>query len=90
MHGYKCLQTGFTEWVQAGVVELKSNRNFRYLEVVYSTIYAIYLCGIVNETDFEMFCAMEKISRVTMILLSVARWCYHFVLLLTLLVNIQN
>ena len=87
MHAYticKCLQSSHKELVQAGVIELKSNRNFRYLEVVYSTIYAIYLCGIVNETDFEMFCAMEKISQVAMILLSVARWSYH-VLLLTCL-----
>ena len=57
--------------IQSGLVEIKSASHIRFLEAASVIPYAVHLCGVANETDLEMFLATEKISTVSMVLLSV-------------------
>ena len=57
--------------IQSGLVEIKSASHIRFLEAASVIPYAVHLCSVANETDLEMFLATEKISTVSMVLLSV-------------------
>ena len=57
--------------IQSGVVEIKSASHIRLLEAVALIPYAVHLCGVAKETDLGIFLATEKISIVSMVLLSV-------------------
>ena len=57
--------------IQTGVVEIKTASQFRILEAVLAGIYAVDLFEVAHVTEFEVFCSMEKMSAVTMLLISV-------------------
>ena len=62
---------GLHALIASGVLEINSASHIRFLEAACVGTYAMYLCGVVHETELEMFSATEKISQVTMVLLSV-------------------
>jgi len=66
-----CSGYGLHVLIASGVLEIKSASHIRFLEVSCVGTYAMYLCGVVQETEPEMFSATEKVSQVTMVLLSV-------------------
>jgi len=64
--GY-CLDASF----HSGLVKIKTNEQFRLLEVVGLSIQVIFALSIGMETDFKTFCVSEKISGVLFFFMSV-------------------
>lgn len=55
----------------SGLVKIKTNEQFRMLEVVGLSIQVIFALSIGMETDFKTFCVSEKISGVLFFFMSV-------------------
>eukprot|EP00435_Cladocopium_sp_Y103_P060602 s912_g22.t1 len=66
-----CMGYALHALIASGFLEITSASHIRFLEAACVGAWAMYLCGVAQETELEMFSATEKISQVTMGLLSV-------------------